>query len=150
MKKFVALSAAFALAACNGADDTEADAQSNAEVETASTDDSSMLEGENPGFEAVAPGTYEVTRAGDMVDYIEIHPGMTFSRVDADGVATGGVIFMKNGETCFLVEGNEEENCFSDGPVQADGSMETTSAAGDVSTVKSVDGTLDDHVGDDQ
>ena len=74
--------------------------------------------------------------------------GMTFSRVDADGEATGGVIFMKDGETCFLVEGAEEENCFTDGEPQADGSMETTSAGGDVSTVMPVDGTLEDHVND--
>ena len=147
MKKLVALSAAFALAACNGAGDTEAD--TTADTETASADNDSMLEGDAPGFEALAPGTYQVTRAGDLVDYVEVHPGMTFSRVDADGAATGGVIFMKNGETCFLVEGNEEENCFTDGPKQADGSMETTSEAGEVSTVMPVDGTLDDHVGDD-
>ena len=148
MKKLVALGAAFALAACNAAGDSEAETDTG--TETATTEDDSMLEGDAPGFEAVAPGTYQVTRPGDQVDFIEIHPGMTFSRVDADGEATGGVIFMKNGETCFLVEGEEEENCFTDGPMQPDGSMETTSAAGDVSSVTPVDGTLDDHVGDDE
>ncbi len=150
MKKLIAIGAAFALAACNGNDaDTNADADANSNAaDTETADGSSMLEGDAPGFEAVAPGTYQVTRQGDMVDFIEIHPGMTFSRVDADGEATGGVIFMKNGETCFLVEGADEENCFTDGEPQADGSMETTSAAGDVSTVMPVDGTLEDHVND--
>lgn len=104
------------------------------------------LTGEEPGFEAVAPGTYEVTRAGGEVDYIEIHEGMTFSRVDADGNATGGVIFMKDGQICFLVEGAEEEDCFTDGPRQEDGSLQTTSATGDTSTVRPVDGALEDHV----
>lgn len=144
MKKFIALGAAIALAACNGAADESADEATDATADTA--DASDILEGDAPGFEAVAPGTYQVTRSGGEVDFIEIHPGMTFSRVAEGGDATGGVIFMKDGMTCFLVEGEEEENCFTDGPAQADGSMETTSEAGDVSTVMPVDGTLSDHV----
>ena len=149
MRKLIVASLAVALAACNGAGDaeTEANVESESETEMADAGDS-ILEGEEPGFEAVAPGTYEVTREGDQVDYIEIHEGMTFSRVDADGEATGGVIFMKDGMTCFLVEGADEEDCFTDGPRQPDGSMETTSTAGDVSTVRPVEGTLEDHVGD--
>lgn len=146
MKKLIVASLAVALAACNGAGDTETEADVEAETEMADAGNS-ILEGEEPGFEAVAPGTYEVTRQGDQVDYIEIHEGMTFSRVDADGEATGGVIFMKDGMTCFLVEGAEEENCFTDGPTQPDGSIETTSTEGNVSTVRPVEGTLEDHVG---
>ena len=84
-------------------------------------------------------------RSGGEVDYIEIHPGLTFSRVAADGTATGGSIFMKDGKTCFLVEGQAQENCFTDGPRQADGTMQTTSANGDVSTVRPVEGELEDH-----
>lgn len=144
MKKAILFSALFALAACNGAD-TDAD-----KVAASSTDemagDSGVLSGEKPGFEAVAPGTYQVTRAGGEVDYIEIHPGMTFSRIAADGTATGGSIFMKDGKTCFLVEGEEQENCFTDGPIQPDGTMQTTSADGDVATVRPVEGSLGDHV----
>ncbi|MFB0611543.1 hypothetical protein [Aurantiacibacter poecillastricola] len=147
MKKLIAISAALALAACNGAETNETEVESDTAADVAATEDDSILEGDAPGFEAVAPGTYQVTRAGDQVDYIEIHPGMTFSRVDADGEATGGVIFMKDGMTCFLVEGAEQEDCFTDGPTQADGSMETTSEAGDISTVMPVEGSLEDHVG---
>ena len=110
-------------------------------------DSSGVLEGEAPGFEAVAPGTYQVTRSGGEVDYIEIHPGLTFSRIAADGAATGGSIFMKGGKTCFLVEGAEEEDCFTDGPRQPDGSMQTTAANGNVATVRLVEGSLEDHVG---
>jgi hypothetical protein len=71
---------------------------------------------------------------------------MTFSRVAADGTATGGSIFMKDGRTCFLVEGEAQENCFTDGPRQPDGAMQTTSASGNVSQVRPVDGRLADHV----
>ncbi|WAT18478.1 hypothetical protein OZN62_02540 [Aurantiacibacter sp. MUD11] len=142
MRTFIAIGTALALAACNG---TAEDAET---TEVAAETGDTMLEGDAPGFEAVAPGTYQVTRSGGEVDYIEIHPGMTFSRVDAEGNATGGVIFMKGGKTCFLVEGDEDEACFEDGPTQPDGSMETTSEAGDVSTVVPVEGSLEDHVGD--
>jgi hypothetical protein len=143
MKKLIAVCAAITLAACNSG--TEAESTDDTEAAVAG-DASDILEGDAPGFEAVAPGTYQVTRSGGEVDFIEIHPGMTFSRVAEGGEATGGVIFMKDGKTCFLVEGDEEEACFTDGPTQEDGSMQTTSEAGDVSTVVPVDGHLADHV----
>ena len=96
MRKTIVLAAMLALASCNNADSDadagDADATAAATGETA--DASGVLEGEAPGYEAVAPGTYQVTRSGGEVDYIEIHPGLTFSRVDADGNATGGSIFM--------------------------------------------------------
>ena len=144
MKTTIAFAALLALAACNnaGSDAGSADAAATGEV----ADNSGVLEGDKPGFEAVAPGTYQVTRAGGEVDYVEIHPGMTFSRVDADGKATGGSIFMKDGKTCFLVEGEEQENCFTDGARQDDGTMQTTSAEGNVATVRPVEGGLEDHV----
>lgn len=142
MKKFVLAASFLALTACNGAEAPTSDAGEN---ERTAAD---ILEGDAPGFEAVAEGTYQVTRSGGEIDYIEIHPGMTFSRVDADGEATGGVIFMKGGMTCFLVEGAEEESCFADGPAQEDGSMETTSEEGNVSTVRPVEGHLADYVGE--
>ncbi len=143
MRTTIAFAAMLALAACNNAesDAGKADAAATGEV----ADNSGVLEGERPGFEAVAPGTYQVTRAGGEVDYIEIHPGMTFSRVAADGTATGGSIFMKDGKTCFLVEGEGQENCFTDGPRQPDGSIQTTAANGNVSTVRPVEGGLEDH-----
>ena len=144
MRKTIAIAAVLALAACNsaGSDAGDADAPASGEV----ADNAGVLEGDKPGFEAVAPGTYQVTRAGGEVDFIEIHPGMTFSRVDADGKATGGSIFMKDGKTCFLVEGEEQENCFTDGARQSDGTMQTTAANGNVATVRPVEGGLEDHV----
>lgn len=148
MKKLIVFAAAAALAACNGASGDPDATDAEAEGGEFAGDGESMLEGEAPGFEAVAPGTYQVTRSGGEVDYIEIHPGMTFSRVDSEGTPTGGSIFMKDGMTCFLVEGEEDESCFTDGLEQDDGSMETTSEAGDVSTVRPVEGSLEDHVGE--
>ena len=86
MRKSILFAAVFALAACNGADNEADDADVATTGEMAESGSASdVLEGEAPGFEAVAPGTYQVTRAGGEVDYIEIHPGMTFSRVAADG-----------------------------------------------------------------
>ena len=144
MRKTIAFAAMLALAACNnaGSDTDDVDAAATGEM----ADNSGVLEGDEPGFEAVAPGTYQVTRAGGEVDYIEIHPGMTFSRVAADGTATGGSIFMKGGQTCFLVEGEEQENCFTNGPPQPGGAMETTSTDGNISTVRPIEGSLEDHV----
>ena len=134
MKKLILAAAIFALAACN---DSEAPAEETV-AEDVTGEASSVLEGDAPGFEAVAPGDYTVTRANGEVDNITIHPGMTFSRVAADGTATGGSIFMQDGKTCFVVEGVEGHNCFLDGPTQPDGSMQTTSDAGDIATVRPV------------
>ena len=149
MRNSIAFAALLALAACNDADSDAGDGAADNAATPATgevADNSGVLEGEAPGFEAVAPGTYQVTRSGGEVDYIEIHPGLTFSRVAADGTATGGSIFMKDGKTCFLVEGQDEENCFTDGQRKPDGTMETTSAEGNVSTVRKVEGSLQDHV----
>ena len=131
MKKAILVAAIFALAACN-----QSEAPADDAATPAATEADSMLEGEAPGFEAVAPGDYTVTRAGGEVDQVTIHPGMTYSRVAADGTATGGTIFMQDGKTCFVVEGVEGHNCFIDGPKQPDGSMETTSDAGTKATVR--------------
>ena len=125
-----AAAAVLALAACSQGD-APADAP-----EAAASESSDVLAGEAPGFEAVAPGTYSVEHAGGDVDTITIHPGMTFSRIAADGTPTGGTIFMQDGETCFVVEGVEGHKCFTDGPMQEDGSMQTTSEEGNVSTVR--------------
>jgi len=138
MKKAILAAAIFALAACNQSD-APAD---GAAVETPTGESAAVLEGDAPGFEAVAPGDYTVTAADGAVSTITIHPGMTYSRVAADGTATGGTIFMQEGKTCFVVEGVEGHNCFADGPVQPDGSVQTTSDDGNVSTISPVTATV--------
>lgn len=135
MKKIIALAAVLSLSAC--AQEEAADAG-----DAAASEEEVVLEGDAPGFEAVAPGTYEVEHANGDLDTITIHPGMTFSRIAADGEATGGTIFMQDGKTCFVVEGVEGHNCFVDGPVQQDGSMQTTSDSGDVAAVRPIHGNL--------
>ncbi len=125
-----AAAAVLALAACSQGE-APADAP-----DAAASESSDVLTGEAPGFEAVAPGNYTVEHANGDIDTITIHPGMTFSRIAADGTPTGGTIFMQDGETCFVVEGVEGHTCFTDGPVQEDGSMQTTSETGSVSTVR--------------
>jgi hypothetical protein len=131
MKKAILATALLALAAC---DQSEAPADTPEILASADL----PLSGDAPGFEAVAPGDYVVERANGEKDSITIHPGMTYSRVAADGTATGGTIFMQDGKTCFVVEGVEGQNCFTDGPVQPDGSMQTTSDTGSVATVRRV------------
>lgn len=133
MKKAILATALLALAACD---------QSEAPADTPESQASAdlLLSGDAPGFEAVAPGDYIVERANGEKDSITIHPGMTYSRVAADGTATGGTIFMQDGKTCFVVEGVEGQNCFTDGPVQPDGSMQTTSDTGSVATVRRAGG----------
>src|SRR5690606_23694125 len=68
MKKTMAMAAALALAlaACNGAESGgEAEgAEAAAGGEVAESSGAGVLEGDAPGFEAVAPGTYQVTRSG--------------------------------------------------------------------------------------
>jgi len=139
MKKAILVAALFALAACN---QSEAPAGGDSAADDGASvlegDGASVLEGDAPGFEAVAPGDYTVTHANGDVDTITIHPGMTYSRVAADGAASGGTIFMQAGKTCFVVEGVEGHSCFTDGEMQPDGSMQTTSDDGDVSTVSPV------------
>ncbi len=135
MKKIIALAAVLSLSAC--AQEEAADAG-----DAAASEEEVVLEGEAPGFEAVAAGTYEVEHANGDLDIITIHPGMTFSRIAADGEATGGTIFMQDGKTCFVVEGVEVHNCFVDSPVQEDGSMQTTSDSGDVAAVRPIEGNL--------
>ena len=130
MKKIAIVAAVLALAACNQA---EAPADEATEAAAGGAD---VLTGDAPGFEAVAPGNYTVERANGDVDTITIHPGMTFSRIAADGTPTGGTIFMQDGKTCFVVEGVDGHSCFTDGPVKEDGSMETTSDEGNVSIVR--------------
>ena len=71
MRKTIAFAAMLALAACNNADSDADDVDATATGEVA--DNSDVLEGEEPGFEAVAPGTYQVTRTGG--EALGIGPG---------------------------------------------------------------------------
>ncbi|WP_305096172.1 hypothetical protein [Croceibacterium aestuarii] len=136
MKKAILLIAPLALAACNQADDDAAPAADASTASTAPLEGDSVVDPSKAGFEAVAPGDYEVTRSDGTVDHLTVHPGMTWSRVNADGSAAGGTIFMQDGKTCFVTEGVEGHRCFTDGPVQPDGSMKVTADDGTVGVVR--------------
>src|SRR5690606_28274569 len=138
IKKAFWLMAVCALAAC-GASEDGADAVSDA----AGTDATAVVDGVDPnadaGFEAVAPGAYEVVHADGSIDRLRILPGMTWAMVFADGTPAGGTIFAQGGENCFVTEGVEGHQCFKGTEPAEDGSMEVTAEDGEVMTVRPVD-----------
>jgi len=104
MKKTIAFAALLTLSGCNQADTDDTTAQV---VDTTAATDDGLVDPSKAGFEAVAPGDYEVTRTDGSVDHLTVHPGMIWSRVNADGSAAGGTIFAQGGKTCFVTEGVE-------------------------------------------
>ena len=138
MKRSIVLTAVFALAACNGGSSDEADAPAPAEANT-----SAAVDGTDPqadaGFEAVAPGNYEVLRADGKIDQLTVLPGMTWAMVFSDGEAAGGTIFAQGGKNCFVTEGVEGHQCFEGTEPAADRSMKVTAEDGEVMTVRPVE-----------
>ena len=136
--RWTVLTVVFALAACNGAESGADDAP-----ETAQASESVAADGIDPnadaGFEAVAPGDYEVARADGSIDQLTVLPGMTWAMVFSDGEAAGGTIFAQGGQNCFVTEGVEEHQCFEGSDPTADGSMRVTAEDGEVMTVRPVD-----------
>jgi len=132
MKNVLAAAALLALAACNGADPDEADTAADTAV-------SEVDPNADAGFEAVAPGNYEVVRADGSIDQLTVLPGMTWAMVFADGEAVGGTIFAQGGKNCFVTEGVEGHQCFEGSEPEDDGSMEVTAEDGEVMTVRPVE-----------
>lgn len=131
MKKIIAIATIIALSACTevASDDAQADAAG---------EDAVVAAEDAPGFEAVAPGEYEIAHADASIDSLSVHPGLTWSMVFADGTAAGGTIYAQDGKNCFVTEGVEEHQCFNDSPFAEDGSMEVTADGGEVMTVRPV------------
>lgn len=128
MKRTVLVLALLALGACNK---STPEAAAPASEETAAAVDPSKA-----GFEAVAPGAYDIVRADGSVDKLVVHPGMTWSMVPAKGEPSGGTIFAQGGKNCFVTEGVEGHRCFSGTTPAADGSMTVTGDDGEVATVR--------------
>jgi hypothetical protein len=124
------VAAALSLAACNGSDTSETDASPSAEP--------TLVNPSEAGFEAVAPGEYEIVRADGKIDRLTVHPGLTWSMVSASGEASGGTIFAQDGKNCFVTEGVEGHRCFLGTPPAADGSIEVTGDDGEKATVRPV------------
>jgi hypothetical protein len=133
MKKTIAFAALLTLSGCNQADTDDTTAQV---VDTTAATDDGLVDPSKAGFEAVAPGDYEVTRTDGSVDHLTVHPGMIWSRVNADGSAAGGTIFAQGGKTCFVTEGVEGHRCFSEEKPAADGSMKVTGEDGETAMVR--------------
>jgi hypothetical protein len=132
MRKAIFGAAVLALAACSeAATDGAQDASVN---EVAEVDPDA-----DAGFEAVAPGLYEVAHEDGTIDQLTISSGMLWSMVLADGTAAGGTIFAQDGRNCFVTEGEEGHQCFQGSEPAADGSMEVTAEDGQVMTVRPVE-----------
>lgn len=132
MKKPLFLVALFALSAC-GSGETE-DAQGPEDATVAEVDPDA-----DAGFEAVAPGDYEVLRANGSTDQLTVLPGMTWAMVFSDGEAAGGTIFAQGGKNCFVTEGVEGHQCFEGSEPDANGVMKVTAEDGEVMTVRPVE-----------
>lgn len=137
IKNTMLLVAVGALAAC-GASDSNADADSDA-VGVPAVPVVDEVDPDDAGFEAVAPGRYEVVHADGSIDQLRILPGMTWAMVFADGTPAGGTIFAQDGKNCFVTEGVEGHQCFQGSEPAEDGSMEVTAEDGEVMTVRPVD-----------
>ena len=135
IRKTILLAAVCALAACGSPED-------DADADAAATNATAAVDGIDPeaeaGFEAVAPGQYEVARADGSIDQLTILPGMTWAMVFSDGEAAGGTIFAQGGTNCFVTEGVDGHQCFQGTEPAADGSMEVTAEDGEVMTVRPV------------
>jgi hypothetical protein len=132
MKKAILASAVFALAACNGAKSDEPVAAEGTKVVEVDPN-------ADAGFEAVAPGNYEIVHADGSIDQLTVHPGLTWSMVSADDEASGGTIFAQDGKNCFVTEGVEGHRCFAGSTPAPDGSMKVTGDDGEVATVRPVE-----------
>lgn len=132
MKKPLFLVAMFALSACGSGETEQAQAPEESTVAEVDPD-------VDAGFEAVAPGDYEVLRADGSVDQLTVLPGMTWAMVFSDGEAAGGTIFAQGGKNCFVTEGVEGHQCFEGSEPDEDGVMQVTAEDGEVMTVRPVD-----------
>jgi hypothetical protein len=128
MKNLLLFAGVLALAACNQAD------ESPEVAEVAEVDPNAEA-----GFEAVAPGNYEIVHADGKIDQLTVLPGMTWAMVYSDGEAAGGTIFEQAGKKCFVTEGVAGHRCFSGTEPAADGSIEVTGDDGEVATVRPVE-----------
>ena len=135
MKNAVLFTALFALAACNGTESNDAEASAETEV----ADVAEMAANADAGFEAVAPGDYEVVRTDGSIDQLTILPGMTWTMVFSDGEAAGGTIFAQDGKNCFVTEGVEGHQCFESSTPTEDGSMEVTAEDREAMTLRPVE-----------
>jgi hypothetical protein len=133
-KSMLLLALVGALSACgDGTNEASSDASEGAAAAVAEVDPNA-----DAGFEAIAPGNYEIVHPDGRVDQLTVLPGMTWAMVYADGEAAGGTIFEQAGKKCFVTEGVDGHRCFSGTEPAGDGSIEVTGDDGETATVKPV------------
>ena len=114
MKKIVLLAGVFALAACGG----EAEAPEAAAEEAVAT-------------YAGGAGTYTRTNAEGETQSTVITADGTYTTSVGGEEVTSGTVVTEGAKTCFDWEANEgEPQCWSNQPMRADGSFETTDPEG--------------------
>ena len=138
MKQTITLAAALALAACGQDAGNSGTAETNPDATSMAEYDETGEAGVDAGFEAVAPGSYEVVHQDGTIDSLTVHPGLTWSMVTDDGNASGGTIFAQGGKNCFVTEGVEGHECYGGSPPADDGSMTVTAEDGSTATVRPV------------
>ena len=131
MKTIAIVVSMAALAACNQSTPDDADSTEPASVVAEAT-----VNPDEAGFEAVAPGEYDVVHPDGSIDNLTVHQDLTWSMVAANGDATGGTIFAQGGKNCFVTEGVEGHRCFSGTPPAEDGSIVVTGDDGETATVR--------------
>ena len=136
MKKIVAMTALFALAACSNPA-PEPDTEATAEATTAAAPATGSLAADgNP-----APGLYKITTADGTVFNEEVKADGTYVQTDADGnvVETGKWVQKSPTEYCTTKDGEGEvEKCNVEG-VDAAGVWTSRNAEGEVATVERVE-----------
>ncbi|NNC51902.1 MAG: hypothetical protein HKO08_02530 [Erythrobacter sp.] len=124
MKAYLALSAAFAFAACSPSADSETEAPAEAAVEeTATVADA-----------GVAAGDYTVDY-GDRTGPFSIDADGNWTSTDEDGNEVTGTSAVVDGKICFTNDGEEESECWTNDPAAEDGSFSSTSDTGETVTV---------------
>lgn len=136
MRNLVFVPALLALAACGGANEA---ADPAPQPETAAPAPAAAADAGGAGFEALAPGNYELVPAtGEAANQMTINVDKTWSMVLANGEAAGGTMYKQGGRACFVTEGVEAPTCYDIGQTGADGSLAITDADGAAWTVRAV------------
>lgn len=122
MKKFIAIAAIAALAACAEAEAPEVEPEVVADMET-----------------TAAEGLYEISIAdGTVVGQTQLNADGTYTDMEEGKDPVSGTWEIVDGKTCFDPEGDDGATCFTDGDPAEDGSWVATGEDGESVTVTPV------------
>lgn len=128
MRKLILLAGVAALAAC---------AEAEAPEDTEAMEEATVAEAP-----AIEPGLFEVTSADGEVGQTRLNADGTYvDIVDGEQIGSGTWV-QRDGQMCFDGDAEgEEEACWTDGPMNEDGSWTATGPDGTTVTVRRVDET---------